>query len=55
VTFQPSQDKNGQYPAIAKEWPTHMACCREIKKITLLPLRTIDRALQGSGRHIEVH
>jgi hypothetical protein len=42
--FNP-QRVRGQFPAAANDWPMYMAVCREISRITMLSLRTIDRAL----------
>jgi hypothetical protein len=49
--FRPVPDSKGGYPACAADWPTYMACCREISRITWLSLRTVDRALyEARGR-----
>jgi hypothetical protein len=42
--FNPERVR-GQYPAAANDWPIYMAICREVSRLTMLSLRTIDRAL----------
>jgi hypothetical protein len=48
--FTPGANSNGNHPALAVDWPDYMAVCRTIARMTMLSLRTVDRALMQARR-----
>ena len=51
-SFEPPIDKEGRFVAHSKDWPIYMRICREIREVTGLTLREIDRGLyESNGRN----